>query len=287
MSLKHRLHLLFLPHEKNNHRAFLLQPSFLAILIAFYLLNQSILRSLATIKPGVLGYSSEITIAKVYQATNAERRAAGLPALKYSSTLTQSATAKADDMFAHNYWAHNSPQGKTPWDFFRSVGYQYSIAGENLAKDFYDTDSMMKAWMNSPTHKANILNAKYQEIGIGVVNGTLNGIETTLVVQHFGTPLVAPVATKDNSSKVEIPDIAAPIPEPEVLASAAPVINPTSVSKVLGAIMFSIILLLLIIDAVVTLKNKTHRVAGSNAGHISFLIIIFILLLFSQQGRIF
>ena len=107
--------------KKTTIVAFLLQPSFLAILIAFYLLNQSVLKSLNTFKPGVLGYSSEITIAKVFQATNAERVKAGLPALKYNSVLTESATAKAKDMFANNYWAHNSPTGKSPWDFFPPI----------------------------------------------------------------------------------------------------------------------------------------------------------------------
>ncbi|MCX6727176.1 MAG: CAP domain-containing protein, partial [Candidatus Shapirobacteria bacterium] len=181
--------LYILPHEKNNHRALLLQPAFLLGFVFLYLLNQSFLKLITIVKPGVLGYSSEITAQKVYDLTNDERQKAGLPILHYNPVLSESATAKGQDMFASNYWAHNSPSGKTPWDFFRSAGYQYSVAGENLAKDFYDTNSVMKAWMNSPTHKANIINSKYQEIGIGVVNGTLNGVKTTLVVQHFGTPL--------------------------------------------------------------------------------------------------
>ena len=58
-----------------------------------------------------------------------------------------------------------------------------------FARDFYDTESMLKAWMNSPTHRDNIINSKYQEIDIGVVNGVLNGVKTTLVVHILPPPL--------------------------------------------------------------------------------------------------
>lgn len=295
MSLIHQLHLLVFPHEKNNHKAFLLQPGFLAIIMAVYLLNQSLLKSLSTLKPGVLGYSSEITIAKVIDQTNQERVKYGLPALKTNSDLSLSASLKAKDMFANNYWAHTSPAGKSPWEFFKSVDYHYSVAGENLAKDFYDTDSMIKAWMNSPTHKANIVNPKFKEIGIGVVNGTLNGIETTLVVQHFAAPLTAVVTTK--SEDLANPDVVSPplaviesapaLVNQRVLSSSQTPINPLYVSKIIGGAMFLLILSVLIIDAVVTLRRKTYRLSGSSAGHISFLAIIFFLLLFTQQGSIF
>ena len=291
VKLIHRLKLLFLPHEKNNHRAFLLQPSFLAILMAVYLLNQSIIKSIGTLKPGVLGYSSEITVSKVLKATNLERLKYNLPELKYNETLSKSATAKAKDMFANNYWAHTSPTGKTPWDFFKENDYQYSVAGENLAKDFYDTESLMRAWMNSPTHKANIVNSKYQEIGLGVVNGVLDGVETTLVVQHFGTPLNRAAASAPNPvepvTQTEKVPVAVSPDTPQVLASTNTTINPLFLSKIIGGFMFALILILLIIDAIYTLRHKTYRVAGSSAGHISFLAIVFLLLLFSQQGKIF
>lgn len=285
--------LFFVPHEHNNHRALLTQPSYIGIFIALYLLNQSLIRTLTIAKPGVLGYSSEITAQKVLDQTNSVRQKSGLPALKYNPTLSQSATAKADDMFKSNYWSHNSPQGKTPWDFFKSSGYEYSIAGENLAKDFYDTETMMRAWMNSPTHKANIVNSKYQEIGIGVRNGILNGIKTTLVVQHFGTPLNSkPVAKKTVTETVVQPEIVAEaIPgvlsqENIPLITAQPVISPLQISQIFGSIMFVIIIGVLLMDGYLTLKNKTHRLAGSVAGHVSFLLIIFLLLLFTRQGTV-
>ena len=291
--------LLFIPQEKNNHRALLLQPSFLGIFIAIYLLNQSFIRSLSILKPGILGYSSEITVDKVISQTNAQRQKLGLAPLKYNATLSQSAVAKAQDMFANNYWAHNSPQGKSPWDFFKSVGYKYSVAGENLAKDFYDTDGLIKAWMNSPTHRDNIVNPKYQEIGIGVVNGILNGVKTTLVVQHFALPLNAPVVAKKANPAPVNPEVVVN-PEPELVVSTqslgdtivnldttSKAINPLLISKIIGTIIFSLIVVVLFIDSYVTLKDQTPRFTGSSASHIGFLLIILMLLIFGRQGTIF
>ena len=288
--------LLFVPQEKNNHRALILHPSFLGIFIAIYLLNQSILSSLTVLKPGVLGYSSEITVNKVLTQTNAERQRQNLPLLKYNSTLSLSAAAKAQDMFANSYWAHNSPQGKTPWDFFKSAGYKYSIAGENLAKDFYDTDSLLKAWMNSPTHRDNIVNTKYQEIGIAVVNGILNGVKTTLVVQHFATPLSGQVAAQAPPQDSVVPEMVqeteiVPAISPESLGTVTSVpqrsISPVLISKIISSVIFVLIISVLFIDSYITLKSKTNRLTGSSASHIGFLFIILLLLIFSRQGTIF
>jgi len=281
-------HHFFVPHEKNNHRAFLLQPSFIGLFIAVYLLNQSFIKLLTMARPGVLGYSSEITAQKVYEDTNTQRLKQNLAPLHYNPKLSESATKKGEDMFKNNYWAHNSPDGTTPWDFFRAQGYEYSIAGENLAKDFYDTDTMMKAWMNSPTHRENIMNPKYQEIGIGVVNGVLNGVKTTLVVQHFGTPIDPMAIVKDTPEEKQfLAD--QNNSNQKVLAdtSTARLISPLDISKAIGSVMFILILVTLIIDGLVTLKNGTHRLTGSSAGHVGFIAVIFMLLIISRTGSIF
>ena len=289
--------LLFFPHEDNNHKAFLIQPGYIGLLIGIYLLNQSFIRTLTIARPGVLGYSSEITAQKVIDQTNARRQQSGLAPLKLNPVLSQSATAKAENMFAENYWSHNSPSGKTPWDFFKAAKYQYSVAGENLAKDFYDTDSMMRAWMNSPTHKANIINNKYQEIGIGVVNGVLRGVKTTLVVQHFATPLSRQVNAVDSSSDIIPEEIAvSPVDTPvsEVVLSevSAPavtpgfMISPLQISQFVGLAMFVIIIFTLIIDIISSMKTKNHRLSSSSISHVGFLAIILMLLLFTRQGNI-
>lgn len=290
----------FLPKKENNFRASILKNGFLVLLIAVYLLNQAFIKYLSLVKPGVLGYSSEITTQKVFDQTNKQRIDLGLEPLKYNSLLSQSAAKKAEDMFANNYWAHNSPKGNTPWDFFKLVGYQYSLAGENLARDFYDTESLMKAWMNSPTHKANIINSKYQEIGVGVVNGTLGGIKTTLVVQHFGTPIAAIAETqktetqKSTTSKDIVVnsnqnvDTIVESSQNQVLAqNQQNYINPLVLNKIFGLIIFSFIIITLFVDGYVTLKNNVHRMTGSTIGHIGFLFVILLFILYQQQGVIF
>lgn len=277
----------FIPQERNNHRATILKPNFLLFFLILYLLSQSVLRSFITVKPGILGYSSEITAQKVFDQTNNERIKLGLKPLVYNSVLSDSAKEKAEDMFKNDYWAHNSPQGKTPWTFFDAVGYKYSVAGENLAKDFYDTDSLVKAWMNSPTHKENIVHTKYQEIGIAVVNGTINGVKTTLVVQHFGTPIVA-TAQKTISQKSE--DVIQPetITQSNVLSDTSEkLINPLTLSKIFSSAIFIVLMVVLFVDGFITIKKNIHRLTGSTVGHIGFLVFIFLLMLFNQQGSIF
>jgi len=278
------LSVLFIPQRKNNYKALLAQPGFLAIFLCLYILNQSIIRSIAIVRPGVLGFSSEITSSKVLDQTNQQRIQAGLEPLRYSQILSKSAQAKADHMFANNYWAHNAPDGTTPWDFFKQVDYQYQIAGENLAKDFYDTSSLMSAWMKSPTHRDNIVNPKYKEIGIGVVNGTLSGIKTTLVVQHFATPL--------NESLLSP---ASPPPQLQIQGEqvetldyrSQPKINPLTLSKFIGGSIFALMVVVLFIDGLVTLKHGNNRLSGSATSQVGFLLIILILLFFTKQGAVF
>ena len=278
----------FIPQEKNNFRAGILKNGFLFMLMTLYLLNHSLIKSFSLVKPGVLGYSSEITAQKVLDQTNEQRADLGLSPLKYNSLLSESASKKAQDMFVNNYWAHTSPGGVTPWDFFKSTGYQYSLAGENLARDFYDTESLIKAWMNSPTHKANIVNPKYQEIGIGVVNGTLNGMKTTLVVQHFATPVSAIVEnTGDSNSDIVTPGLITET-NPNVLSqSQNQPINPLTLTKVFSFIIFGLIIAVLFVDGYTTLKKGIHRLTGSTVAHIGFLVVILFFILYQQQGVIF
>ena len=289
---------LFLPQKSNNFKAYLAQPGFMTLLLAIYILNQSIIRSIAFIKPGVLGFSSEITATKVFYLTNQERAKKGLPELKLNSTLSASAQAKAQDMFTKNYWAHNAPDGTSPWNFFKQAGYQYTVAGENLAKDFYDTESMLNAWMKSPTHRDNILHSKYQEIGIAVVNGRLSGMDTTLVVQHFGDPLVAVINSNNKQSPTVATTQVVDLPSSQVAkvwgadtqipsASPRPLINPITISKIVGGFIFGLMAVVMFIDGLVTLKNKNYRLSSSNTGQIGFLAIIFIMLMFTKQGVIF
>lgn len=184
----------FLPHPETHKKAHLLSFKALFIYIAFFLILSLTFRGVNTVKPGVLGVESSITVEEVIRLTNVERQKAGLPPVSENSKLNAAALAKAQNMFEENYWAHYSPSGKDPWLFINGAGYEFSYAGENLAKSFYESDEVVKAWMASRTHKENILNKHYSNIGIAVLEGTLNGEKTTLVVQEFGKPVDVAIA---------------------------------------------------------------------------------------------
>jgi len=131
-----------------------------------------------------VAYAAPVTSGTLIELTNQARVEEGLEALVVSPLLTQSAQAKSNDMLEKNYFAHTSPEGLSPWYWFGQVGYDYIYAGENLAKNYATAEAMFEAWMNSPTHRANILSANYQEIGIAVASDS----EVLYATQHFGTP---------------------------------------------------------------------------------------------------
>jgi len=323
--MKEWLRHLFIPQERNNFRAKLLHPSFLAFLVGFFLLNQTVINLIAITKPGILGYASSITPEAIVALTNKERASNNLPPLTINNSLNSSAQRKAGDMFAFDYWAHESPSGRSPWDFIREVGYAYKAAGENLAKDFADSGGVVAAWMNSPTHRANITDPRFTEIGVAVVDGTLKGYQTTLVVQHFAKPVSA-VASSEVSAQEPASDMIATssdwedkptlvptneptkMPSPTIfmeneLDSAAlvlvrgeesslqtnrseGVINPMLVTKIISALLFAVILLAIAIDTFQIIKTGTHRFSGRNLAHAIFLALIFLLIVLSQQGVI-
>jgi uncharacterized protein YkwD len=129
-----------------------------------------------------------VVSARLVDLTNTDRASSQLGTLALSPVLTQAAQAKADDMAKHSYFAHTSPSGLTSWYWFQQAGYSFSYAGENLAVDFTDSDEVNQAWLNSPGHRANILDGHYTQIGIATAQGTYEGHPTTFVVQMFGAP---------------------------------------------------------------------------------------------------
>jgi uncharacterized protein YkwD len=120
--------------------------------------------------------------------TNADRATANLDGLTVNPLLENAARMKADDMAQKGYFAHNTPDGKTPWYWFIKAGYLYKYAGENLAVNFTESSEVEKAWMASPTHRLNILGKNYTEIGIATSTGMYQGKEVIFVVQMFGRP---------------------------------------------------------------------------------------------------
>lgn len=131
-----------------------------------------------------------ISIDGIIYYTNIEREKAGLKPLIKNIKLNKSANYKVDDMFTDQYFEHTSLSGKTAADLVKSVDYKFQVVGENLALGIFDTDkALVQAWMNSPTHRANILNPKYTEMGAAVGIGDYKGQKEWMAVQHFAKPM--------------------------------------------------------------------------------------------------
>lgn len=133
-----------------------------------------------------------LTKAKIIEETNSQRYLEGenLFPLFENKKLTESALAKANDMFLNQYFEHVSPSGVGPSDLVKSFGYDYIVTGENLILgNFANEKELVQAWMDSPGHRANILNNRYSEIGVAIVKGTYEGDSVWIGVQEFGLPL--------------------------------------------------------------------------------------------------
>ncbi len=180
--MKHHI----LPNHKTKTRATFLSQHFLAFYaMALFVLIHA-LNFIPKVAPGVLSYASNISFNDLYTETNKIRQEQGLAQLKTNDKLSAAAYKKAQHMFKNNYWAHVSPDGTEPWYFILNENYDYVYAGENLAKNFNNSRDVVEAWYKSPSHRENLLNPNYDEIGYAVVNGVLDGYQTTLVVQMFG-----------------------------------------------------------------------------------------------------
>jgi uncharacterized protein YkwD len=133
--------------------------------------------------------TAAVVTATLVSLTNESRADKNLYGLQESDALTRAAQAKADDMASKGYFSHSSPYGKLFWEWIREAGYGYSYAGENLAISFSDSEEIIDAWLDSPSHRANVLSTNFSEIGVATATGTYKGRPTTFVVQMFGTPI--------------------------------------------------------------------------------------------------
>jgi uncharacterized protein YkwD len=118
----------------------------------------------------VLGYATNIQSNVLLADTNAARSTNHKAALELNPDLTAAAQAKASDMARRDYWSHVTPDGKQPWSFINTSHYQYEAAGENLAYGFGSSGQVVTAWMNSPEHRANILNGDFRDVGFATAN---------------------------------------------------------------------------------------------------------------------
>lgn len=184
----------FIPSKKNKFHPVALRKSGL-IIFALVFLSIPVFYNLITAnKLKVLGYATNITINDLFLISNKQREDSGAAPLKLDPNLSKAAHEKAKDMFKNDYWAHVSPDGTTPWVFITDSGYEYSLAGENLAKDFNSSAGVINGWMNSPLHKENLLNSNYQDVGYAIIDGKLKGSETTLVVALYAQNVNSTIA---------------------------------------------------------------------------------------------
>lgn len=272
---------LFLPHPHNNHKAKLLHHQSLLVLLGLFIMAQSALTLFHTIRPGVLGYASMISPTTVIELTNQKRAAEGQPLLKENKALDEAAAAKAADMIARNYWAHNAPNGTEPWSFILNSGYSYLHAGENLARDFSNPTDVVEAWMKSPSHKANLINAKYRDIGVAVIDGQINGVETTLVVQMFGTLQGAtPSVTSEKTSLVKQvlaqESVLAPLPKIQL--------SPFDVSRSISLAFVILIIAVLAFDWLIVWRRNLIRISGKNWAHLTYFLTLLIILVLLKRG---
>lgn len=219
----------FIPHKENDYKPHSLREKsvlvlFLIVVVAelgfliqvFVIFDKT--NFLASVLPGVL-----------VSLTNSDREKNDAPPLKENSLLVKAAEAKAQDMATRGYFAHTSPDGKTPWYWLDQVGYKYSYAGENLAVNFFESEDVERAWMNSPLHRANIVKQDYTEIGIGIASGKFEGRNTIFVAQFFGKPMAVAsfVPEKERGGEEKTTKIAI-----SPAKSVKPAISPRVESKV-------------------------------------------------------
>lgn len=184
--IRRHLKMAIIPHKANQYRPHAVRRYGIAAVLLLVVLMQGMYNGITT--GSVLGAEADITISGLLDGTNNARIADGKSRLLINVKLTKAAEMKAQDMFTKQYWAHTSPDGTTPWHWFGAVGYSYAEAGENLAKNFSASDSVITAWLQSSTHRANLLKATYTDVGFAVMSGEMDGQEATIVVALYGTP---------------------------------------------------------------------------------------------------
>lgn len=186
-NLHRQVKLAVVPHKANQYRPHLVRRYGLAV-VAIVIAAMQVGYGFA-LTGNVLGDTTTITTAGLLDDTNDERSKQDMSPLALNKKLSQAAALKVQDMFDRQYWAHAAPDGTMPWAWVTKAGYEYSYAGENLAKNFRSADAAVAAWMNSPGHRANILNKHYTDVGFAMKNGILAGERATIIVALYGAPV--------------------------------------------------------------------------------------------------
>jgi len=315
----------FIPHKhteaEERHKAHGLSLVSLFAYLLIFAVSVSLVYLVRIKAPHILGVAS-YSSSQIISLTNQKREENGLSDLTENNLLAQAAAAKAADMIAVDYWAHNSPSGKTPWSFINAVGYKYVFAGENLARDFGDPGSVVNAWMNSPSHRSNLLDKNFKEIGVAVSSAKLSGHEGILVVQMFGSAISGVqennpvVAASPLPSSTPIALKASPNPAlPQAPISGAVAQAPTtdntqksviaeqkqalsgqqasvlggrqfSITKGISLALVSFVFLLFALEVMFTLKHERLELRSGVLAHLGILALVLFALWYAVGGAI-
>lgn len=219
-----------IPNPDNEYKPHLLRKAGIAVIASIAVA----IFAIGTFQSFVLqntSYLSAVLPQVLVDLTNRNRANNQVALLTMNPVLQNIAQAKVNDMASKSYFAHTNPEGKQFWAWFRENGYNYLYAGENLAVNFSDSEEVDQAWMNSPGHRANLLNGKFTEVGIATANGVYNGRPTIFIAQEFGRQMPG-VTTQKVAPKTSITTQKTTVP-----ASTSPVLAATSTSsttRVLG-----------------------------------------------------
>jgi hypothetical protein len=319
MTINYTLSHYFFPGISNNQKAKILHNISMFVFVFILITYQIALQFVPVSGVNILGYAANISVNDVVNLTNQKRTENGLESLEYNEVLASAAHTKGNDMLEKDYWSHVAPDGTEPWKFFIDAGYSYRFAGENLAKDFSNASSAVDAWMASPSHRDNMLSSKYHEIGIAVVEGDVAGVDTTIIVQLFGTrysdalPSV-PIASAEITNVAQVVPEPTSIPAPTVIPTptSAPfvasadnvvkppvglaqgvqqrgqrmLISPFSTTKGLSLATIFLLFSVLVVDAIITHKRKVSRIGGRSFAHLAFLGMILAIAMIAKAGSI-
>lgn len=208
MKILKKLAHFFLPHKRNDHKPFIFHEASILVILSLVVVAEFFILSYAFFVTQSSYFLSAILPNVLVELTNSNRAEEKLPILRSNRALDRAAQAKADDMARSGYFAHTSPAGVDPWYWILKENYIFTRAGENLAVNFYGSSEVVDAWMRSPTHRQNILNGGFSEIGIGIAQGIYKGQGATFIVQMFATPAAHAFAAVSVAPKTSSEDAA-------------------------------------------------------------------------------
>lgn len=264
MNIKNKIRDFFIPSLQNQLSPYSLRYGtliFIALLsigieLAFYAyVNVAFKQNLLL---GNIINSIQTTVADVLpdviiEETNNSRLANNEKPLETSRQLALAAKLKVEDMVKNNYFSHQGPDGSMAWNWMDKVNYSYAYAGENLAVNFFDAKDVVKAWMTSPTHRENILNNHYTEIGVAAARGIYQGKETVFVVQMFGSTVSPDVPVKNYAQQTT----------PSETKKAAPVVSLNKNQKKIASTTTASTSDISIVAGMSTTSSSTKQIATS------------------------